>query len=54
MFKKLIAGVLLASVALSAIAPVASANAEGKGQVKSNKDFVSTDRRLQRQQQRPP
>lgn len=40
MFKKLIAGVLLASVALTAIVPVASAAAEGKGQIKSNKNGV--------------
>ncbi len=39
MYKKLIAGVLLASVAITAIAPVASA-AEGKGQIKSNKNAV--------------
>lgn len=38
-FKKLIAGVLLASVAVTAIVPVASA-AEGKGQIKSNKNAV--------------
>ena len=38
-FKKLIAGVLLASVAVTAVAPVASA-AEGKGQIKSNKNAV--------------
>jgi uncharacterized surface protein with fasciclin (FAS1) repeats len=39
MFKKLVAGVLLASVALTAIVPAASA-AEGKGQIKSNKNAV--------------
>ena len=39
MFKKLMAGVLLASLAITAIAPVASA-AEGKGQIKSNKNAV--------------
>jgi len=40
MFKKLMAGVLLASVAVTAIVPVVSADAEGKGQVKSNKNAV--------------
>jgi uncharacterized surface protein with fasciclin (FAS1) repeats len=40
MFKKLISGVLLASVALTAIVPAASAAVEGKGDVKSNKDAV--------------
>lgn len=39
MYKKFIAGVLLASVALTAIVPTASA-AEGKGQIKSNKNAV--------------
>jgi uncharacterized surface protein with fasciclin (FAS1) repeats len=40
MFKKVMASVLLASLALTAFAPVA-AGAEAKGQVKSNKDAVS-------------
>ncbi|MGD8486621.1 MAG: fasciclin domain-containing protein [Chloroflexota bacterium] len=40
MFKKIMAGVLLASLALTAFAP-AAAGAEAKGQIKSNKDAVS-------------
>jgi uncharacterized surface protein with fasciclin (FAS1) repeats len=40
MFKKLIAGVLLASVALTAVVPAVSAAPESKGQVKSNKNAV--------------
>ena len=41
MFKKLMAGVLLASLALTAFAPTVGAAAEGKGQIKSNKDVVT-------------
>ncbi len=40
MFRKLIAGVLLASVALTAVVPAVSAAPESKGQVKSNKNAV--------------
>ncbi len=40
MFKKLVAGVLLASVALTAVVPAVSAAPESKGQVKSNKNAV--------------
>jgi uncharacterized surface protein with fasciclin (FAS1) repeats len=40
MYKKLIAGVLLASVALTAVVPAVSAAPESKGQVKSNKNAV--------------
>ncbi len=40
MFKKLIAGVLLASVAATAIVPAVSAAPESKGQVKSGKNAV--------------
>jgi len=40
MFKKLIAGVLLASVALTAVVPAVSAAPESKGQIKSNKNAV--------------
>jgi uncharacterized surface protein with fasciclin (FAS1) repeats len=41
MFKKLIGGVLLASLALTAIAPAASAGVESRGTVKSDKDGVT-------------
>jgi uncharacterized surface protein with fasciclin (FAS1) repeats len=42
MFKKLISGVLLASLALATIAPVASASGvEGRGQVASSSDGVT-------------
>ena len=40
MFRKLIAGVLLASVGLTAVVPAVSAAPESKGQVKSNKNAV--------------
>ena len=40
MFKKLVAGVLLASVALTAVVPAVSAAPESKGQVKSGKNAV--------------
>ena len=40
MFRRLIAGVLLASVALTAVVPAVSAAPESKGQVKSNKNAV--------------
>lgn len=40
MLKKLMAGVLLASLALITAAPAASADAEGKGQIRSNKNVV--------------
>jgi uncharacterized surface protein with fasciclin (FAS1) repeats len=40
MIKKLIAGVLLATVALTAVIPAVSAAPESKGQVKSNKNAV--------------
>ncbi len=40
MFKKLIAGVLLASVAATAIVPAVAAAPESKGQVKSGKNAV--------------
>ena len=40
MFKKAIAGVLLASIALTAVVPAVSAAPGSKGQVKSNKNAV--------------
>lgn len=40
MFKKLMTGVLLASLAITAAVPAVNADAEGKGQIKSNKDVV--------------
>jgi uncharacterized surface protein with fasciclin (FAS1) repeats len=40
MLKKLIAGTLLASIALTAVVPAVSAAPESKGQVKSNKNAV--------------
>lgn len=40
MFKKMMAGVLLASLALTTAAPAVSAGAEGKGQIKSGKNAV--------------
>ncbi len=39
-FKQLVASVVIASVAAMAIAPVAGAAVESKGQIKSNKDAV--------------